>query len=87
MNIIKRATAPTPKFFRILRNLGLLLAGIGSVLMASPVRLPFVIDEITKYLVLAGGVISAISQITVEDKVSEDKHSDITNKINNHEQC
>ncbi|MBD8084638.1 hypothetical protein [Chryseobacterium caseinilyticum] len=85
MNIIKRVKAPTPKLFRILRNIGLLSAGIGGVLIASPVRLSLTVDEVAKYLVLAGGIISAISQITVDDKVFEEKQYDVDNKIQDHE--
>lgn len=85
MNIIKRAKAPTPKLFRILRNIGLLSAGIGGVLIASPVRLPYGVQEAAQYLVLAGGIISAVSQITVDDKVFGEKKCDDNTKIQDHE--
>ncbi|MCX8525907.1 hypothetical protein OF897_18490 [Chryseobacterium formosus] len=67
MTIINRAKAPTPKFFRILRNIGLLSAGFGGVLIASPVELPLILTNVSQYLVLAGGIISAVSQVTVDD--------------------
>ena len=31
--IIERAKAPTPKFFKVLRNIGLIMAGVGTVLL------------------------------------------------------
>ena len=64
MNIVKRAKAPTPKFFKVLRNIGLGLAGVGGTILAAPIALPVVIGSIGGYLVVVGGVLSAISQIT-----------------------
>lgn len=68
MTIINRFTAPTPKLFQQLRNIGLTLAAIGGVLIAAPVALPTTLVSIGGYLTVAGGVISAVSQLTVNDK-------------------
>lgn len=64
MNIIQRAKAPTPKFFKVLRNIGLVLATVGGTIVAAPVALPIVVCTIGGYLAVAGGVLSAVSQIT-----------------------
>lgn len=64
MNLLKRAKAPTPKFFKMLRNIGLSLAGIGGTILAAPIALPVVLCSIGGYLAVAGGVLSAVSQIT-----------------------
>ena len=64
MNIIKRAKAPTPKFFKVLRNIGLALAAVGGTILAAPVALPVAIVSIGGYIAVAGGVISAVSQLT-----------------------
>ena len=40
--IINRAKAPTPKFFKVLRNIGLTLAAIGGTVLAAPIALPVV---------------------------------------------
>lgn len=64
MNLVKRAKAPTPKFFRVLRNIGLALAAVGGVIVAAPIALPIVVSSLGGYLAVAGGVLSAISQIT-----------------------
>ncbi|MFV8351763.1 hypothetical protein [Flavobacterium sp. XS2P14] len=64
MNIVKRAKAPTPKFFKVLRNIGLALAAVGGTVLAAPVALPVIISSIGGYLAVAGGVLSAVSQIT-----------------------
>ncbi|CAM2862651.1 hypothetical protein SAMN05444143_102171 [Flavobacterium succinicans] len=70
MNVIKRAKAPTPKFFRVLRTIGLALAAVGGTLLAAPVALPVAITTAAGYLAVAGGVISAVSQLTTESPVT-----------------
>lgn len=64
--IVERATAPTPKFFKVLRTVGLALAAIGGTILATPVALPVIVTTIGGYAAVAGGVISAVSQLTVE---------------------
>ena len=64
MNIIKRVKSPTPKFFKVLRNIGLVLAAVGGTILAAPVALPVVITTIGGYVAVAGAVISAVSQLT-----------------------
>jgi hypothetical protein len=66
MNIVERAKAPTPKFFKILRSIGLALLGISGSIVASPVLLPAAVVTTAGYVAVAGGIISAISQITVD---------------------
>lgn len=66
MNAIKRAKAPTPKFFKVLRNIGLAFAAVGGTVLAAPIALPVVVTSIAGYLAVAGGVISAVSQLTTE---------------------
>lgn len=68
--IVNRATAPTPKFFKVLRNIGLALAAIGGTILTSPVVLPAVVVAVGGYLAVAGGVLSAVSQLTVDDHAS-----------------
>jgi uncharacterized membrane protein HdeD (DUF308 family) len=70
MNLIKRAKAPTPKFFKVLRNIGLVIATVGGTILAAPVALPIVITTIGGYLAVAGGVVSAVSQLTTEKDAS-----------------
>jgi uncharacterized membrane protein HdeD (DUF308 family) len=64
MNIIKRVKSPTPKFFKVLRNIGLVLAAVGGTILAAPVGLPAIVVTIGGYVAVAGGVISAVSQLT-----------------------
>ena len=67
MNIIKRVKSPTPKFFKVLRNIGLALAAVGGTILAAPVALPVVITTIGGYVAVVGGVISAVSQLTTKE--------------------
>ncbi len=64
--IVERASAPTPKFFKVLRTIGLALATVGTVVLTAPVSLPVIVTTIGGYVAVAGGVISAVSQLTVE---------------------
>ena len=70
MNIVKRAKAPTPKFFKVLRNIGLALAAVGGTILAVPIALPIVVSSIGGYLAVAGGVLSAVSQLTTTQEKS-----------------
>ena len=77
MNLIKRATAPTPKFFKVLRNIGLTLAAVGGAILAAPIALPVVITSVGGYLVVAGGVATAVSQLTTkEDEILRKEQDD-----------
>lgn len=71
MKIVTRAQAPTPKFFKVLRNIGLALAAVGGTILAAPVALPVAVTTIGGYLVVAGGVASAVSQLTTEQNVNK----------------
>ncbi|QNS41711.1 hypothetical protein H0S70_01575 [Chryseobacterium manosquense] len=63
--VIERMQEPTPKFFRILRNAGLVLTAVSGVLATAPVALPAAIVTVAGYLAVAGGIASAVSQATV----------------------
>lgn len=67
MNILNRFNKPTPKFFRILRNVGLGLATAGGTLLAAPIAMPMWIVSVATYLVVAGTVATAVSQAVVQD--------------------
>lgn len=68
----KRWDAPTPPFFKKLRNIGLVMAGIGAALMTAPVALPVALIQIGGYLVTAGAVMTSISQITLPHEPEEE---------------
>lgn len=72
MNLIQRIKQPTPKYFRVLRNIGAILAVAGGAVLSSPVVLPAALITVAGYLVVAGSVISAISQTAVEHEPDEE---------------
>ena len=63
MNLIERVKSPTPSFFKKLRNVGIVLAGISTAIASSTVLLPPVLVTIAGYAAVAGGVIGAVSQL------------------------
>jgi len=64
--LIERVQSPTPKFFKKLRNIGLVLATVATTVVAAPVALPAVIIKIAGYLAVAGGIAGAVSQTAIE---------------------
>ena len=64
MNIVDRAKAPTPKFFKILRSIGMVLLAISGTIIGAPIALPVALVSAAGYVAVAGGVISAVSQLT-----------------------
>ena len=82
MNIVERANAPTPKFFKILRSIGLTLLGISGSIVAAPILLPAAVVTVAGYVAVAGGVISAISQITVDDEILKQVQDDKLENLN-----
>jgi uncharacterized membrane protein HdeD (DUF308 family) len=66
MNLIERVKAPTPKFFKILRTIGFALAAAGGAVLASPIALPAGLVAAAGYIMLTGGVMTAVSQTAVD---------------------
>lgn len=74
MNLVERLQAPTPKFFKKLRTIGLILVAAGGTIVASPVALPAVIVTAAGYLIVAGSVATAVSQAAVEEGENKSKN-------------
>jgi len=68
LTVANRLLAPTPKFFRTVRRVGLGLAAIGGALLAAPVGLPALVVTAAGYLTVAGGVMTAVAQAAVESE-------------------
>ncbi|UOK42115.1 MULTISPECIES: hypothetical protein [Flavobacterium] len=68
MNVVERVQAPTPKWFKVLRTIGLALATVGGSIIAAPIALPAGLVTAAGYLVLGGGIISAVSQTAVKSE-------------------
>ncbi|TVZ60369.1 hypothetical protein NA63_2922 [Flavobacteriaceae bacterium MAR_2010_105] len=74
MNIVERYKQPTPKFFRLLRNLGIALATAGGAIIAAPISLPAIVVTVATYMAVAGTVATAVSQAVVTDPVEDGPH-------------
>jgi hypothetical protein len=68
MKIIDRIKAPTPKFHKRLRNIGLGLIAAGGAILASPVALPVAVGSLASYLIVAGSVATAVAQSVTADR-------------------
>jgi uncharacterized membrane protein HdeD (DUF308 family) len=68
MNLVERTLAPTPKWFKILRTVGIALASVGGIIIASPIVLPVGLVSAAGYLVLGGSIISVVSQTAVKSE-------------------
>ena len=68
MNLVERTLAPTPKWFKILRTVGIALASVGGIIIASPIALPVGLVSAAGYLVLGGSIISIVSQTAVQSE-------------------
>ncbi|MFK7001502.1 hypothetical protein [Flavobacterium oreochromis] len=53
-----------------MRNIGLVLLSVSGVIATAPVSLPAIIVTVSGYAAVAGGILSAVSQLTV---TSEEK--------------
>lgn len=68
MSAVERVKAPTPKWFKVLRTIGITLASVGGAILASPVALPAGIVTAAGYLLLGGTVVTAVSQTGVKSE-------------------
>lgn len=66
MNIIERLNAPTPDFFKKVRNVGLALIAAAGVITTSPLILPALVISAASYVGLAGLVMSTVAQSAVK---------------------
>jgi ABC-type xylose transport system permease subunit len=66
LTLVQRVAAPVSGFFKKIRTIGLVLVAIGGAIIAAPVSLPAIIVTAAGYLTVAGGVMTAVSQTTVE---------------------
>jgi hypothetical protein len=73
MSLMERIQAPTPKFFKILRTIGISIAAAGGTLLAAPIAIPVGLVTAAGYLTLAGGVLVAVSQTAVDANKTKPK--------------
>jgi len=64
-SIKTRWNLPTPLFWKKVQRIGLAVGAVGAVLIAAPVALPGAIITLGGYMVTAGSITAALSQLTV----------------------
>lgn len=67
----KRCQADTPPFFKKLRTVGLVVAAVGTTIVASPVAIPAAVVTAGGYLILGGTIMTAVSQVAVSEQDCE----------------
>ena len=68
MNVVQRFNAPTPKFFKRLRDVALILGALGGAVLTATVSLPLIVLTIAGYLVTVGVVAGGVSQTAVDEQ-------------------
>lgn len=67
LSLKERVLAPTPKFWKKVQRIGLILTALGTALATAPVALPTAVVTVAGYAAFGGGLIATMSQFTVED--------------------
>jgi hypothetical protein len=81
LTLLQRVQSPTPKFFRVLRTIGIWMATVSTAAFAIP-ALPLIITQIAGYMALAGTVVTAVSQTAVDDSVKQEVTAPDVERIN-----
>lgn len=64
--ILERAKASTPPFFKKLRTAGIVLTAVSTALLTAPFSLPAIAVTVAGYAATVGLVTTSISQLAVE---------------------
>lgn len=75
LNIVERVTAPTPKWFKIIRTVGITLTAVGGAILTAPITLPATIVTVGGYLILGGTVATAIAQTAMQTEDNDKKET------------
>jgi len=72
LNLVERVKAPTPKWFKIVRAIGITLTTVGGAILTAPVAIPATIVTIAGYLALGGTIATAVAQTAIQAEESND---------------
>jgi hypothetical protein len=67
-SILERAQTNTPPFFKKLRLIGLVAVSIGTSILMAPIVVPAALTTIAGYVLLGGTVLTAVSQVTINEE-------------------
>ena len=73
LNLVERVKAPTPKWFKIIRTIGITLTAVGGAILTAPIALPATIVTVGGYLILGGTVATAIAQTAMQTEDTDKK--------------
>lgn len=73
LSIVERVKAPTPKWFKIVRTIGITLTAVGGAILAAPVAIPATIVTVAGYLTLGGTIATAVAQTAIQTEENEKK--------------
>lgn len=68
LELKERWNGKTPKFWKKVQKIGVVCGVIGAAIISAPIALPAAIVSVSGYLVVAGSLTAALSQLTKEDK-------------------
>ncbi len=79
LNLVERVKAPTPKWFKIVRTIGITLTAVGGAILAAPVAIPAAIVTVAGYLALGGTIATAVAQTAIQaEEINADESKDKT---------
>ena len=76
LNVYYYMKYPRNNLVLLLRSIGLVLLAVSGTILAAPVALPVALVSAAGYVAVAGGVISAVSQMTVNDEILRQAQDD-----------
>ena len=67
MSIKQRWCAKTPKFWRKVQKISIIIGAVAGLIISAPIALPAVVVTLSGYAITAGTVAATLSQLTIED--------------------
>lgn len=83
LNLVERVKAPTPKWFKIIRAIGITLTAVGGAILTAPVAIPATIVTVAGYLALGGTIATAVAQTAIQ--AGESNNTESKDEIKNAE--
>ena len=67
MSIKQRWCAKTPRFWKKVQKISILIGAVAGVIIAAPITLPVAVVTVASYAITVGTVAATLSQLTVEN--------------------
>ena len=74
MSIKQRWCAKTPRFWKKVQKISILIGAVAGVIIAAPITLPVAVVTVASYAITVGTVAATLSQLTVQ---SNDKRKEL----------